>query len=127
MDLLVNAILARALHQNPWDLFIGILAVCVICALLVRGALYAVLALMDWLHAKWSAKYRAKKRREQNAELQRKYEGVCARVVELEGDNVRLVAENIRIMGLLGETRTHNVSLDKRIAHEIDVHNRGAG
>jgi len=67
-------------------------------------------------NSKWA---KARRKRETNAELQRKYEQVCAQFVDER--NARMLAEGAesRARALLREERKHNVDWDRRADLEL--------
>ena len=113
--MLVNAILERLLHNRPWDLFLGFLILCAIVGFvssLLPALLFQLLAL--------TPKAKARRKRDLNAELQRKYEGICSVAHELRQDNESLAAENVRLVGLLREEHSHNRDWDIRARRELE-------
>ena len=72
-------------------------------------------------NSKWA---KARRKRETNAELQRKYESVCAELIDER--NARKLAEDVegRVRELLREERKHNVDWDRRADKELAERSR---
>jgi hypothetical protein len=113
--MLIDAILQKILHLPPEYIFRGILfliAIVGIIASLAPAVFFQLLELTP------GAKKR--RRRELNADLQRKYEGVCAELVEKSKAFELLAQDNTRLVGLLREEHSHNRDWDIRARRELD-------
>jgi len=114
--MLIEAILQKILHNNPTTVLIFFLIVCAIV-----GFVSSLLPALFFQLLESTPKAKARKRRELNAELQRKYEGICAELVEARKDLDRSVKESMRLVGLLREEHSHNRDWDIRTRRELDT------
>lgn len=120
--MLFDAIFQKVLHLPPEQIFRGMMFVAFLIGLIASFAPSVVFHLMEL-----TPKAKALNRRELNADLQRKYEGVCAELAETKADRAFVVKENIRLTGLLREEHSHNKDWDIRARRELDARKeRGA-
>ena len=62
---------------------------------------------------------KALRKKELNAELQRKYEQVCAELRDVRQEYDSIAAENIQMAALLREEQSHNKNWDLRAGHQL--------
>jgi len=111
--MILNAILQRVLHVDPRRLFTAFLVLCAVIgffAPIINGIVITIR----------TRKSKVAFKRECNTELQAKYEKVCARLIEEQELNERVISENIRMAGLLGEgfafEHNHNIRVRRELA-----------
>jgi sensor histidine kinase regulating citrate/malate metabolism len=114
--MLIEAIFQKILHNSPGTILIFFL---ILCALV--GFISSLLPALFFQLLESTPKAKARKRREINAELQRKYEGVCAELVETRRELDRSIKESMRLVGLLREEHSHNRDWDIRTRRELDT------
>jgi hypothetical protein len=117
-----DAILQRILHLPPETIFRGVLSVVFIAGMTGNMLVSAFFQILEN-----TPRAKARKRRELNAELQRKYESACAELREALAERDAMAKENSRLIGLLREEHSHNRDWDIRTRRELDTMNASGG
>jgi len=112
--MLFDAILQRILHNDPRTLLTAAIVLCAAIGFASSLVVPLVVQLFDCLPGA-----RARRRRDLNADLLRKYERACARIVEQNEYIDGICAENIRLVGLMREEQSHNRDWARRAGHEL--------
>lgn len=107
--MLFDAIFQLILHTPPLTIFVGMLILAAVVGFASSLIVPVFFQAMENTRAG-----KARRRRDVNADLQRRYEQTCAQLVEMTEAHDSAARENIRLVGLLREERNHNVSWDRR-------------
>lgn len=105
----IDELLNRILHNSPGELLGLFLLTCAIV-----GFVASLLPAIFFQLLEHTPKTKARNKRELNAELQHKYEIMCAMWAESQVEKARLKTENTNLLELLNEETTHNRDWDIR-------------